>query len=1451
MALFTYVTEKCGEEAARHAMTNALEKFVARVEKAQDTRYFDPFPPPYLVKKQFGKYQGRLIASRESVQYDEEEHTVLVFLSVMMRGARAYDAEFGHNPESYGDRFLKPRYTIKKLEEYIAKRLADAPVEPKPLPSEAEYGYMYQALAKHGEHGDDVICESAEWTELTRSAPFKDALTRLFDALSPAPNCDDPGGTLIPVKEKPGWSILARYYPDLKLWFLLSPLIGKMSDQEKKIREKYKAILMGHPDDQQPILQRCRRAYPSIVLADDVLWSKIQQDPLGNLALSPEETGILEASLEPKGAFPLFINGRAGSGKSTILQYLFTDLIFYHLTQGHGVSAPVYFACSTDLLQQSRSVVESLLQCSAKYWECDQRDAILAQAHDVLDGAFKNFRGHLLSMIPSKDRNSRFAPRNRVDYAMFRKLWMKKYSKEQSMVKEYSPDLCWHVIRTYIKGASAEVLLEPDEYQHIDAKQRSVSQKTYEKIYTDVWERWYKLLSADNNYWDDQDLSRYILDKDLIEPVYPGIFCDEAQDFTRIELEVILRMSLFSARDVAPSDIAKIPFVFAGDQFQTINPTGFRWDSVKAWFAEKFIFTLDPSRRSGLKDPNYRELTFNYRSSSQIVGFSNYVQALRSYLFSIPGLQPQLAWDDSPSSPVVHYRPDDMNFWSGIKKLGDVVFILPCHENEEMEYIRKDPVLSHKIVMHDGVPSIPVFSAARAKGLEFQRVVVYGFGGEYCPLGLLDPVRKNADKDMSAEKALPMEYFVNRLYVAVSRPKSQLFILDDDKGIKQLWEFACNMDWEKVILDGIKKGHGVWSGKLSMLQEGGKEHLNAAEPVDILANAEQIEKNGRARSDSWMLRQAAVAYKNSGKAQEAVLCGAEAAYIDDDFIVAGDLFLEGGKAIRAVSCFWIAGKAGWQKIINAAEKNQTVVGQIEYAFADCILKNRPPKAKCKVINRFAEQIKSDASFIYNARESYLRAVEEALKELLNAKETVEWVPLYEDFKILTAADIAIPDDIYAKLAFKARDYGAACTYWERAGTTGTDDYRRAMAETMPYPERLKALDALRDWPRISADYAANAGFTLDREYVVIVGGALAEQGAFDDALPLLLECKDGDALRRASESASKAKKEELANRLLGLSAVLSVAADDWSGLKQIINPRKALSNDTALLMARALGRSSSLSSLPADSKGGGMGQKEISEFLRSKFIPPQPSVLKERDLIEIGAAIERANNRRDSLLFYEAIQKGAYPSEIKNHADRRRIVCMERQMKNVDDRSARRIQNEIDEARRKIGIGADHRLPEFAALSNIDELVDEIARGITATPAKTPAASEPVVTGMMPEDKTAEAMHKKPVMKARRKQPPHAPVPEHDKLNMSIGDYRLSFIRSARRLNIENANGEILIIKQGGDKIDGDLKLADTDDHGYRKIEGSDLKLSMVKSKEGTVVNVVVQDRQVSVSFQM
>ena len=102
---------------------------------------------------------------------------------------------------------------------------------------------------------------------------------------------------------------------------LITPATESTSSEAEQFARKTAAELDGK--DATGVLRSSRRSYPALILADDDLWIDLEKETQANMALSPEESEVLESARKGERPFPLFINGRAGSGKSTILQYLF------------------------------------------------------------------------------------------------------------------------------------------------------------------------------------------------------------------------------------------------------------------------------------------------------------------------------------------------------------------------------------------------------------------------------------------------------------------------------------------------------------------------------------------------------------------------------------------------------------------------------------------------------------------------------------------------------------------------------------------------------------------------------------------------------------------------------------------------------------------------------------------------------------------------------------------------------------------------------------------------------------------------------------------------------------------------------------------------------------------------------------------------------------------------
>ncbi len=225
----------------------------------------------------------------------------------------------------------------------------------------------------------------------------------------------------------------------------------------------------------------------------------------------------------------------------------------------------------------------------------------------------------------------------------------------------------------------------------------------FQEIY-EIYNQWYKIPIAKSGYWDDQDLIFKVLELECYSPEYTAIFCDEAQDFTRLELQLIVRLSVFSQYNLGYQPIQCLPFAFAGDPFQTLNPTGFSWESFKAAFHNEVITALDPAGEWHL-EMNFQELKSNYRSCSPIVQFNNPIQLWRHLLFNQRELKPQTAWKQGELAPQKLIVGENISPEELLGYVRDTIIIIPCEEGEEIAYIKQDEVLD-KIVESQSHPSM-------------------------------------------------------------------------------------------------------------------------------------------------------------------------------------------------------------------------------------------------------------------------------------------------------------------------------------------------------------------------------------------------------------------------------------------------------------------------------------------------------------------------------------------------------------------------------------------------------------------------------------------------------------------------------------------------------------------------------------------------------------------------
>ena len=1247
MALFVHVTQRCEEEAASAGWQGDLEKLKNKIEEAQELLGFQHFPKPYRVKKQWPRYNARLITS----VYPVGEHDVACFLSILTKADPSYD-QFQNDPVGFGQSNFDGLFSDKDLHRIVAERTAKSPPAPKLQPTESEYTFLFRASGgvELGRNENDLICETPAWVAKVSMSPVKDRLTEFYRALDKL----KPDQDFVQLSDRPGWGIFYAQHPNLRpnlrITILLEPVCGDADKQLSLLRQKYAPLLRGNSEvTEELLLRHCQRAYPDYLRCGEDEWLEVQKDAVANIALSHEETKVLEASRQGKGAFPLFINGRAGSGKSTLLQYIFTEHLHRYFTQGQdtGFKPPLYLTCSPELLQHSRTVVEKLLRCNASFLS-EGEPFRLEQAHrPVIEMAFQEFRPFLLSHLPIKERRH-FQNNNRVDYSQFRKLWEQKFGNDADAHKRFGPDISWHVIRTYIKGMSSESYQDPDEYRQFDENERQVTDEVFRLVYERVWERWYRPLYEDHARWDDQDLARRLIEGEFIKPERPAIFCDEAQDFTRLELEIILRLCLFSNRAVAPYDISRIPLVFAGDPFQTINPTGFRWEATKAAFVEKFILSLDPNRRSAMDDLNYCELTYNYRSSRRIVEFSNMVQAMRCSLFDLRRVKPQEPWaNEHASPPIVWFDSDDAKFWERLRQQKNVTLVVPCGDGEEQEFVKKHLNKWLRIDENGVAIDVSVFSAARAKGLEFDRVVVFGFG-EYAQDDALEIIRTGVVQSDS-NLALPLGYFINRLYVAVSRPKRRLFIVDSKAGRDHLWRFATDAKIQKEVLHGVHDAP-KWEDKVTGMIEGMLEHFDTDEFTDFEEEAKNLKAQGLGLHDSYLLRSAANRYRLAGIQGEVNCCLAEALFVDGKNLDAGKAFDDCGQHQRAVDAYWRVEKgAGYKLLLEVVVGQPDLQNRLEYALAKFLVSPLDYDVGYRALTVLLERTGNTEAAVAVTSCSYwtdpVRRIVEMLIEMGEKhKEVTDWKALSALFGRLDSVGFGFKKSVRARVCYLAEEWSMAISLWEDANDRTSNEYREAKARVAPYPEQLSQLKELGKNAAILEAYAANRSFALDGEARRIVGAALLAAKRFDEAIEPFARAGGIAELAELAADALSANKKEIAERAVRLCAVLSVQQSHWDAVHEYLNngklPRAPIAVQKILrpllsetksefdfLLAACCARSDSLTKLD-DSE-----QKPISKFLRELNLI---TTWQERISVEeLGAAIERSQRYIDAVEFYE------------------------------------------------------------------------------------------------------------------------------------------------------------------------------------------------------------------------
>ena len=360
------------------------------------------------------------------------------------------------------------------------------------------------------------------------------------------------------------------------------------------------------------------------------------------------------------------------------------------------------------------------------------------------DVDFLSFKEYLetLKVIPGKE----------VDFKNFN-LWLQPRKQAFGIKDSYK---LFEEFKGVITGLEiTKAFLSKEDYLNLGIKQSIYLSEEREKVY-EAFRKYLEFLD-ENNYHDLNIISYKWLQYSRAK--YDFIVIDEAQDFTNIQLYLVLQ-SLKTAGN----------FILCGDSNQIVHPNFFSWTNVKTMFYKHDI-----------TGSNINVLRTNYRNSINITTLANKLLMVKNARFgSIDKESTFLVESLEENKGEVNFYLDS----SAIRKqLNDstgrstkyALLVMTQEEKAAARKIFKTPLL---------------FSIHEAKGLEYENIILVNFisnnSREFMQIaqGIKPADIKNESIGFSrgkdkADKSLDaFKFYINSLYVGITRAIKNLYILE-------------------------------------------------------------------------------------------------------------------------------------------------------------------------------------------------------------------------------------------------------------------------------------------------------------------------------------------------------------------------------------------------------------------------------------------------------------------------------------------------------------------------------------------------------------------------------------------------------------------------------------------------------------------------------------------------
>lgn len=795
-------------------------------------------------------------------------------------------------------------------------------------------------------------------------------------------------------------------------YFLLHSGAHKITQPEllNSIDQNLPLDTLNKIDNLESINRYALKAYPKWVLTNEVLWQSIQKNSTkGNLSLLPEQTTFLKNA-----KFPIYIQGQAGSGKSTMLYYLFANI--YYLKCADLITGDIIFLTENeDLLTQTIEAIRELLLCNPEF-ELSQEDIFKVDRH------FYTFKRFLFNLLQTEDvQTEQFKQDKYLSFSKFKILY--EHSPLPEYVKNRFPaEVAWYAISTFFYGYDLDAVTDSEYYEKQVPRNIKVLPPDVIREIERVVLPFYKRL-LENGYWDKIKLIRHLRKNNYTANQFEVVFCDEAQDFSRVELQFILSLSKYMQYNL--SQINMVPIVFAGDALQTVRPTGFRPDEVKDMFyAELLSRQFNTPINNHIYTPIY-----NYRSSQAIVNIANAIQYYRKkHIPYVTVESPQIAkfpthQKDSFLNPLLHFNTLT-NIPKLLNKLKHKVFIVPINTDEKPDYIRNNTILSN---FEDDIRT-----SVETKGIDYKEIVLFGFGNYY----LQKFETLEASKE---ERTYEVGFFFNKLYVAITRACYELIIVDNIEAEEQFWkpllQNYAKSDWAKLS-DTTETE--IMESIIYDIKDINIDNIRETAISEAIKLAKKEREQAKINGDVNWLRLIANKFLKLGNSREYYLTIALRFELEEKWKDAAEYYLKkevGNKGLDNAALMYWQGKH-WQLLLNLQpilQGHQNIVlTTVAYLFANGYL------IPDQVI--LLKNLRSDFSQILLSttwRNDIITKLLEFSDTLTNQELVLELLNILE---YITPIEYRSAIEKIAALYYKINRYEQALEKWDSVGF-----------DQMPYP----------------------------------------------------------------------------------------------------------------------------------------------------------------------------------------------------------------------------------------------------------------------------------------------------------------------------------------------------------------------------------------------------------------